>query len=227
MLELDRIQALPRFELVRNDSEEGRTYLTPDGAKASVTNILSGTRDQTGLQQWRESIGEERADFIRNTASFRGFRLHEAVENYLLTGELPAFSFLVTPYWKSIRPFIETIEHTVILEAPVWHPDGYAGTLDAIAYLPEDGSQPTLLDWKTADKKCNPTKLYEYSLQIAAYRAAANHVYRPQGLCIDRGLIAVALPDQAVQLHLIDKDTLDQLYLHFLARLRHFTFARS
>jgi hypothetical protein len=194
--------------------------------KCSVTSILSGTRDQSGLREWRESIGEERADFIRNTAAFRGTALHTAVENYLQHGELPTFYFLVTPYWNSMRRFVETIEALVIVEAPVWHADGYAGTLDCIAYLPEDDAQPTLLDWKTADKLCNPMKLYEYSLQIAAYRAAANYVYKPQGLQINKGVIAVALPDQAPQIHVLNEDELDQLYLHFLARLRHFTFAR-
>ncbi len=223
----DRIQLLPHFELLRFDSDDGRTYQTPEGECHSVTNILSGTRDQTGLQQWREAVGAERADFIRDTAAFRGTKMHEAVERYLLTGEPPSFNFLVTPYWNSIRPFIEEIEHPVILEAKVWHPDRYAGTLDCIAYLPEDGAQPSLLDWKSADKPCNPTKLYEYSLQLAAYRAAANHVYRPQGLQIDRAVVVVALPDQEYQLHELDKDTLDQLYLHFLARLNHFTRARA
>jgi hypothetical protein len=221
-----RIRALPRFELIRNDAEEGRTYTTPDGRFASVTNILSGTRDQTGLQQWRESVGEERADFIRNTAAFRGTRLHEAVEQYLLDGQRPAFNFLVTPYWNSIRPFVESIDYPVVMEAPVWHSDGYAGTLDCIAYLPEDGSQPSLLDWKSADRRCKPDKLYEYGLQLAAYRHAANHVYRPQGLCINKASVIVAIPDEKYQRHDLDEDALDQLYLHFLARLRHFTRAR-
>jgi hypothetical protein len=221
-----RIRALPRFELTRTDSEDGRTYATPDGRFSSVTAILSSTRDQTGLQQWRESVGEERADFIRNTAAFRGTRLHEAVEQYLLDGTTPAFNFLVTPYWRSIQPFVESIDYPVVMEAAVWHSDGYAGTLDCIAYLPEDGSQPTLLDWKTSDRICKPNKLYEYSIQLAAYRHAANHVYKPQGLCIDKASLVIALPDEKYQRHDLDKDALEQLYLHFLARLRHFTHAR-
>lgn len=227
MLKPDRIKALPRFELARIDSEEdGRRYDTPDGLLASVTNILQGSRDQRGLLEWRESVGAERADFIRNTAAFRGSRTHEAIEQYLLTGALPPFNFLVTPYWNSIFPFVKTIEYPVVMEAMVWHPDGYAGTLDCIAYLPEDDAQPTLLDWKTADRICKPDKLYEYSLQLAAYRQAANHVYRPQGLNINKASVIVALPDQKHQRHDLDEEALDQLYKHFLARLRHFTYAR-
>lgn len=223
----NRIRALPHFELLRLDSSEGRTYDTPEGVCYSVTNILSGTRDQTGLQQWRESIGADKADQIRDTAAFRGTKLHEAVEKYLLTGQSPEFSFLVSPYWNSIKPFVEQVESPVIMEAMVWHPDKFAGTLDCLAYLPEDAGQPTLLDWKSADKPCKPNKLYEYSLQLAAYRAAANHVYRPQGLSIKKASLVVALPDEDYQRHDLDEDALDQLYLHFLARLNHFTRARG
>ncbi|MGA0706335.1 MAG: hypothetical protein ACO3P8_12365, partial [Steroidobacteraceae bacterium] len=81
--------------------------------------------------------------------------------------------------------------------------------------------------WKTADKPCKPVKLYEYSLQLAAYCAAANHVYRPQGLHIKRAVVAVALPDEDHQLHELDEEALTQLYSHFLARLQHFTRARA
>ena len=223
----DRLRALPRFELLRIDSEDdGRRYATPDGTYHSVTAILSGTRDQTGLQQWRESIGPEKADEIRDMASFRGTKLHEAVENYLLHGEIPAFNFLVSPYWNSIRPFVERVDEMLITEAMVWHPSGYAGTLDCLAYLAEDDAQPTLCDWKTADKPCKPDKLYEYSLQLAAYRDAANYVYRSHGLRVDRAVIAVAIPDEKHQLHELDKDALDQLSRHFQARIQRFTRAR-
>ena len=233
MLQQQRLTLLPRYELTRNDGEE-RTYDTPDGTFFSVTAALQGSRDPTALAEWRESIGAARADAIRDLAAFRGTHLHTSVENFLTDGTEPGFSFLHTPYWNSIRPFVRCVESVVILEAPVWHPDGYAGTLDCLAYVGDiaphfiaDGAQPSLLDWKTADKPCNKQKLYEYSLQLAAYRHAANYVYRSFGLNINRALLVVALPDQHYQLHILDEDQLNQLYRHFLARLQHFTRARS
>lgn len=227
MLKPDRIKSLPKFELLRFDSEEGRTYGTPEGERHSVTSVLDGTKDKQKLMEWREWVGEEKADMIRDLAAFRGTKLHEAVEEYLLSGKEPPFSFTLNSYWKSARLFLPRVEHPVIMEAPVWHPDGYAGTLDCIAYLDDDDAQPTLLDWKTADKVCKPPKIYEYSLQLAAYRAAANHVYRPQGLNIQRAVLVVALLDQAPQIEEFDEDALDQLYLHFQGRLGHFIRARS
>lgn len=211
--------------MIRNDGEE-RTYTTPDGTYGSVTAIISGTESRAGIDAWRESIGEAKADAIRDLAAFRGTALHENVERFLLTGTEPEFSFLHTPYWNSIRPFLDRVEDPILMEAQVWHPDGFAGTLDCISYLDDDDSQPTLLDWKTADAKCKPQKVYRYSLQLAAYRAAANHVYRSYGLSINRAVLAVAKPDEAVELHELNEEMLDQLYQHFLARVQHYTHSR-
>lgn len=224
-----RLSALPCYEVLRFDDNGERVYASPIGRCHSVTTILSDTRDNTQVQLWRESIGPERADFIRDLASFRGTQVHTAIENYLLKGELPAFSFITTPYWKSIYPFIETVEQPVLMEGAVWHPSGYAGTLDCIAYLPGDGDQPTLLDWKTADKSpaSSPMKMYEYSLQVAAYVAAANYVYAQFGLNITSAKVVVALPDTGYYSESYDADALKQLFMHFQARLQRFTFARQ
>lgn len=222
-----RIPELPRFELLRWDEDGERVYGAPIGRLRSVTTILSNTRDNTELELWRESVGEERADFIRDLAAFRGTEMHASVERYLLEGTLPSFSFLHTPYWKSIFPFVETIDTPVLIEGAVWHPDGYAGMLDCIAYLPEDGEQPTLLDWKSANKPCNAAKLYEYGLQVAAYTAAANFVYSQHGLNIQQAKIVIAIPDTPCQVEHLDAEALKQLFMHFQARLQRYTYART
>lgn len=222
-----RIQALPPYELLRWDEAGERVYGSPIGGMRSVTTILSNTRDNTDIELWRESVGEERADFIRDLAAFRGTAMHSNIENYLLEGAIPAFSFLHTPYWKSIFPFVQTIEAPVLIEGAVWHPDGFAGTLDCIAYLPEDGNQPTLLDWKSANKRCNPVKLYEYSLQVAAYTAAANFVYAQHGLKIKKAKIVIGIPDEPCQVEALDEEALEQFFRHFQARLQRFTYARG
>ncbi|MGA0103178.1 MAG: PD-(D/E)XK nuclease family protein [Steroidobacteraceae bacterium] len=192
-----------------------------------MTTILSGSRDQSGLQQWRESVGEERADFISSLACHRGEQLHLDTERFLTDGTEPGFNFLYTPYWKSMRPFLDTVDTPLLMEGAVWHPDGFSGTLDCIAYLTEDGNQPTLLDWKSANDIRKPDKMYEYSLQVAAYTAAANYVYGHIGLHITKAKIVVAIADSSAQVETLDEDALAQLYKHFQARLQRFTFART
>lgn len=224
----ERLRVLPRYEPVRSHDGEERAYSTPVGLCPSVTTILSGSRDQSGLEAWREAVGPERADFISSLACHRGTKHHEAVERYLTDGTEPAFNFLQTPYWKSSRAFLDTIDAPLLMEGAVWHPDGFAGTLDCIAYLTEDGTQPSLLDWKTRENgPCKPDKVYEYSLQLAAYTAGANYVYGHMGLNITQAKLVVAIADSAPQIVTLDEGALNQLYKHFLARLQRFTFARA
>jgi genome maintenance exonuclease 1 len=224
----ERIRALPRYELTRETNEDGdRIYATPLGPCASVTAILSGSRDQSGLQLWRESVGETKAQEIVDLACFRGTRHHEAIERFLEDGTEPQFDFLNTPFWKSSRTFLDCIDQVLLSEGSVWHPEGYAGAFDCVAYLHDDEAQPTLCDWKTANRPCKPDKLYDYSLQCAAYVAAANHVYGHLGLNIQRAVIVVAIPDEKCQIEWIDANALRQLYRHFLARKQRFAFARS
>lgn len=221
----ERLRALPRYELVRHDGET-RTYDTPSGRMPSVTTVLSGSRDNSGLEEWRESIGVQRADQILKIACFRGTAHHTNIERFLTDGTEPRFDALLTPYWKSSRRFLDRINYTLLLEGGVWHPDGYAGALDCIAYLDSDDLQPTLLDWKTADTPRKPNKIYEYSLQCAAYVNAANYVYGHMGLHITQAMLVVALPDEAPQIEIIDESGLTQYYQHFLARLQRFVYAR-
>lgn len=224
----ERIRGLPLFEPVRAENENGeRMYVTPDGYAPSVTTVLSGSRDNSGIELWRESIGEARADEIVATAIHRGIEQHSNLENYLLHGIEPTLTLLTRRYWVSTEDFLKRIVTVLAMEGAVWHPEKFAGAFDCIAYLDDDTHQPSLLDWKTADKPRNPTKMYEYSLQVAAYVAAANHVYRAQGLDIQRAMIVVALPCQDPQIKELDRDTLDQLFRHFLARLKRYTFARK
>lgn len=223
----ERLRALPRYEPVRTHIDDDRLYDTPVGRFPSVTTVLSGSRDNSGLEQWRESVGHERADFISSFACFRGEGHHLNVERYLTDGTEPEFSFATAPYWKSTRAFLDTVDTPLLLEGAIWHKDGFAGTLDCIAYLAEDGHQPTLLDWKTADTPRKPDKIYDYSLQCAAYTTAANYVYGHMGLNITQAKIVIAIADSPPQIETLDGRALEQLYKHFLARLKRFTFSRN
>ena len=115
----------------------------------------------------------------------------------------------------------------------VWNSDNYAGAFDALVYfrdginnggdnelLPDADSQtPVLVDFKTANKLINGTKLYGYEKQCAAYVKALNYVYRKEGLIVRQALIACAVPGCAVQLFEINRDDINQLYTHFLEQL--------
>lgn len=216
---MDKVLALPRYELIRQTDENGeRVYKNPLGTFRSVTSILGATSDNSGLEDWRERVGEEAADLICKLAARRGTLTHDHAEQFLLTGAEPKFDFASAPFWKSIKPFLKKVEKVGILEASVWHPDRFAGALDGIVWLDKTKTQPLLVDWKTANKAINSIKEYNYKLQVSAYRQAANYVYKTQGLNISEALIVVALPDMQCQIISIGSDELDQCYSHFRAR---------
>lgn len=226
-----RIPFLPKYEPQRVVIEGERHYQTPDGIASGVTTILSGTRDNSGLDAWVAWKGEAEANSIRDTAAWRGNAVHAAIEHYLdnANTEPEITSWFVKSYWSSIRLFLPRVEQDILGEGAIWHPSpsAFGGTFDRIAYLKDDGAQPSLLDWKTADRPIAPDKQYEYSLQAAAYVAGANHVYGHLGLHIARALIVVALPCQEPQVIELSEGELNQLFRHFEARLHRYTFKRT
>ena len=226
-----RLTFLPKYEPNRVEIDGERHYNTPDGLASGVTTILSGTRDNSGLEDWVRWKGQEEADAIRDTAAWRGNKIHGYVEDYLDNDhtEPEITSWFVKSYWKSMRLFLPRIKQDILGEGAIWHPapSAFGGTFDRIAYLEDDGAQPSLLDWKTANNPIKPDKQYEYSLQAAAYVAGANHVYARLGLNITRALIVVALPCRQPQVIELGAAELFQLFRHFEARLQRFTYKRS
>lgn len=214
---------LPKYTFERNDDHpDGRQYKAPCGWAGSVTTHLGNSRDNSSLEDWREWKGEEEADKIVKTASYRGNGLHKHIENYLtLTGKpTPPFSFLHTPYWNSIFPYVKKIKHSALIEGHVYHPDGYAGAPDHIGYH-RGYSSIGLDDWKSADKPINEVKQYEYKLQVSAYVFGAEHTYKDFGLFIPRAQIIVAIPNQKCQIIRLDRSQIEQLFVHFQSRRRY------
>jgi len=212
----ERIKAIPKYEAIRTIVDGHRVYATPLGYKPSVTTVL---RDDSKFAGWRKFKGEKKANEIMNRASARGTWTHDSAEQYLLTGEDPHFHYSYQPFYNSLRPFLETIDKTLLLEGAIWNSDNYAGACDCIGYMPEDIDQPSLIDFKTANKPVSGSKLYGYEMQVAAYVKAANFTYRREGLCIRKGLIVVALPNRVFQTHELTRNDINQLYCHFLEKL--------
>ena len=85
----------PRFDyqpVPRVTIEGKRYYATPDGNKLpSVTTILDKTKSEESkraLQNWRNSIGAEKAQAITTEAANRGTRMHTYLEQYVKEGAI-------------------------------------------------------------------------------------------------------------------------------------------
>ena len=85
------IQSKYTYERLKRVEVNGkRRYETPGGPPvASVTTILSETKDKTHLLEWRRRVGEKKAQEITTEAAGVGTRMHHYLEKYVETGEWP------------------------------------------------------------------------------------------------------------------------------------------
>lgn len=120
------------------------------------------------------------------SATELGTVVHEACEEYALTGKRPKVDAEVKPYLDAFDAWLDRFSPSYqAAEVAVYHPElGYAGTADA--FLTIDGVR-YLADYKTTrkvvDAKGQPTTPYpeQVGLQLAAYRNARYAaVWRPR-----------------------------------------------
>ena len=175
---------------IRLDSPDGRFYTTPAGTFPSVTTILQATMPAAKraiLARWRDKLGHEEADRVRDAAARRGSRFHALIQQYLLSWPRPEPP--TDLYFKAVVPFLARIEKVLLIEGEIWHDKvGYAGSLDLLAVI--DG-KVTLVDWKTSDKPKPKEYLYDHLPQLAAYSAAVHRLY---GVLVEQAIVAKVTP---------------------------------
>jgi len=191
----------PKFDyknLSRTTDEAGkRLYSTPDGRRVpSVTTILSATQPEEkkqALQNWRKSVGVDRAQAITTEAANRGTRMHKYLEDYIRNGVISDRGS--NPYsWASHRMAQTVIEDGLKnvneiwgVEIPLYFPQLYAGTTDGCGIHMGDES---ILDYKQTNKPKKIEWIEDYYLQLVAYALAHNEVY---GTNIRKGVILMCV----------------------------------
>ena len=84
MVDLIPTKKLYKYEsLQRIDTEKGRRYVYGEQKLSSVTTILSGTKDKSGLDAWAARVGPENAERIKNEAATVGTHMHNVIERMI------------------------------------------------------------------------------------------------------------------------------------------------
>ena len=80
-----------KYERLKRDEVDGKRRYAATGHPpvASVTTILSGTKDMSHLIEWRKRVGEKKAQEITTEAAGVGTRMHKYLEDYIEFGEWP------------------------------------------------------------------------------------------------------------------------------------------
>lgn len=176
-----------------------RTYLTPDGSKTpSVTTILSATKDMTFLNEWKKRIGEEKAAQITKEASGVGTAMHANLERFLAGLERqPGNNMVHVQANKMADVIIENaltkINEVWAMEQSLYYPGLYSGTTDLVAVYQ---GNPSICDYKQANKLKKPEWVEDYYMQLCAYILAHNEVY---GTNIKEGHIFICTRDLEYQ----------------------------
>jgi genome maintenance exonuclease 1 len=191
---------LKKFEADHVWVGDRRCYRVGENLFPGVTTVLSATKsakDKAGLDRWRSEVGELEAKRILKEACARGTAVHSQIENHLL-GVESAIPETYQGFWDSIRHALSNVSDVQLIEGAVWHPSGFAGSVDCVGSWQ---GQPAIIDWKTSGKAKLASWIDDYRLQVSAYCAAVNRVY---GLRLNRAVIVIALENQPAQIFEIE-----------------------
>jgi len=185
-------------DLERVEVNGVRHYIDSKGNPVpSVTTILSGTSDKSGIEQWRRRVGKNEAERVLKESTDIGSAVHEAIENYLNDEDWNEFSESRTDLIaksitkKFINDGLSSIDEAWGLEVGLILDGLYAGTADCIGLV---NNTPSIIDFKTAKKIKRREWIEDYFLQGCAYANAHNVMFETDIkqvviLMVDRDLI--------------------------------------
>ena len=183
----------------------------------SVTTILSATKDQQFLSEWKQKVGAEKAEQIKNHSSKRGTSMHKFLESHI-TGE--GYDDL-SPIGEESRPMAHKIIEIGLApvdeyfgsEISLYYPGLYAGSTDLVCL---HNGQEAIVDFKQSNRPKKEEWVQDYYLQIAAYAMAHDYVHKSK---IEKGVIMMCTPDLYYQEFVLSVTELRQYKHKFLKRL--------
>ena len=171
-----------KYERLKRVEVDGkRRYAAPGHPPvASVTTILSGTKDMSHLIAWKKRVGEKKAQEIVTEASGVGTRMHHYLETYVETGEWPTPGS--NPYAQQAHSMACVIRDEAMCdvdeiwgsEVPLYVPGIFAGTTDLVGQYK---GNPCIMDFKQTNRPKKPEWVEDYYLQLTAYALGHNEVH--------------------------------------------------
>jgi genome maintenance exonuclease 1 len=180
-------------DATRVEEHGSRTYDILGARLPSVTTILGRTKNQQFLKDWKEKVGEQEAERIKNLSSRRGTSMHKFLESYI-TGvgydDLTELGQKAKPMAEKIIEIgLAPVEEYYGSEVTLYYPGLYAGSTDLVCI---HNGKDTIIDFKQANRPKKEEWIEDYYLQIAAYAMAHDYVHKSQ---IEQGIIMVCTPD--------------------------------
>ena len=186
---------------VRSLIDNQRHYDIYGDKLPSVTTILQATipeEKRQSLAKWKQKVGNNEADRIRDDAAARGTIMHRIIEGYV-TGEghsdlsdmgQAAGLMAQTVFKQGLKGSMEEIWGS---EITLYYPGLYAGATDLCGIY--EGRE-SIIDFKQSNKPKRREWIEDYFIQLAAYALGHNYVY---GTAIQSGTILMCTKDNIFQ----------------------------
>jgi genome maintenance exonuclease 1 len=199
---------------IRSLINDQRHYDVNNEKLPSVTTILQATQSDEKkaiLAKWKQKVGENKADEIRDTAAARGTIMHRIIEGYI-TGEghadlsdmgQAAGIMAQTIFKEGLKGSMDEVWGS---EITLYYPGLYAGATDLVGIY--EGRE-SIIDFKQSNKIKKREWIDDYFTQLAAYAMAHNHVYDTK---IQSGVILMCTKDNYFQKFVV-KDKEFQQYM--------------
>jgi len=188
-------------ESIRSLINDERHYDIGQEKLPSVTTILQATQSAEKkkiLEDWKNRVGADNAENIKNEAANRGSIMHRIIEGYLLGQRhadlsdqgILAGTMAQTIIDEGLEGFMDEIWGT---EITLYYPKLYAGASD-LAGIYE--GRESIMDFKQSNRPKQKAWITDYFLQLAAYATAHNQVH---GTSINSGTILMCTKDNYFQ----------------------------
>jgi len=186
---------------VRSLVNDQRHYDIYGDKLPSVTTILQATQSPEKKQilaNWKQKVGEKKADFIRDNSAARGTIMHRIIEGYV-TGEghadlsdMGQESGLMaqTIFKEGLKGCMDEVWGS---EITLYYPGLYAGATDLVGIYQ---GEPAIVDFKQSNKPKRREWITDYFTQLAAYAMAHNYVHNTK---IQSGIILMCTPNNYFQ----------------------------
>ena len=193
---------------------EGEGKLLP-----SVTTIISATKtekDKEGLRAWRDRVGEETAEAIKNQAASVGTAMHKFLECHIQGIGYDDITNIGVIGKRMAKLIIEcglpSMDEYWGTEVPLFYPTFYGGTADCTGVWRE---QPAVIDFKQTNKPKKDEWIEDYFIQLAAYIMAQDALYKTK---MEAGVILMASRGMNLQMFTINGQRLDDYKYKWLKR---------
>src|SRR5574343_88084 len=173
-----------------------RFYKTPNGDYPSITSVL-GSKKKEYLENWRNSLGHDKAEKETKRCADRGTAVHDMCEKYLNNYDSPTKGHELSniKLFNQIKMRLNKINNIIAQEVPLYS-DFFkvAGRVDCIA---EYNGVMSIIDFKTSNNLKTEDMILDYYIQETFYALA---FYEMTGIeinqivtimCVERSLLSV------------------------------------